>query len=635
MLNKANRFARVILPKNQFSQCAIGLQNRVARVNAAVQSAKQQQVLLPSRFYSSQAKEDMFCFQCEQTNNGTGCTTLGVCGKTPEVAALQDLLINNLKNMSVYTHLAHKNGVPMDMIRPFSDLVLRGLYSTLTNVNFDAQRFVDYLTECQEMTMEAKKLYESSTANPRKIEFEHAYDISKELQARDVPTLVAIAKSVGVQERLGQLGQFAGSMQELLTYGLKGYAAYAREAELLGQTDPEVFAFMNEAMAFLSGVPNVTEFDAHNGDHALALALKCGEVNIKVMSLLDKGANVRFGSPEPTQVSTTPEPGKCILVSGHDLGDLHAILEQTEGKGINVYTHGELLPGNSYPGLKKFKHLKGNYGGPWQLQQYDFSMFPGPIVMTTNCIIEPRKKYADRIFTTSEVGWPGVRHIKNHDFSEVVKSALENKGFPESVAKEEKKQLTIGFNHHTILSIAPSLVDAITKGQLQKVFVIGGCDGTEGERNFYKDLATSLPKDSTLMLTLGCAKYRINKYDHGTMDLVDPKTQQKITIPRLLDVGQCNDVYSALKVALALKEVTGVKDINDLPLAYAISWFEQKAVVIFLTMLHLGVKNMRIGPRLPAFLPPAVVKVLQEKLNLRAVPVPDVQSEMNAMIKGM
>lgn len=576
---------------------------------------------------------DMFCFQCEQTKDGTGCTTVGVCGKTPEVAALQDLLIYNLRYTSVYAHNARCMGVCAEQLRPASEFLLHGLYATLTNVNFDPERFVEYLEQCEHHMTQCRALYESAckqhNVQPRSFVMPHG-TVSVNTASEQ---LVHFGREIaGVDGRIRELGQQVGSVQELVSYGLKGLAAYAKEALMFGQSDTAVFDYMHEAMALLSNVPGAVQgLDANNVDTLLNMALRCGEVNIRVMELLDTGATTAFGHPTPTPVLTTPVPGKCILVSGHDLSDLHEILRLTEGTDINVYTHGELLPGHGYPGLKQYKHLVGNYGGPWQLQKMEFSAFPGAILMTTNCIVEPRKSYRNRIFTTGVVGYEGVQHLKSRaDFVKVVESAKQLAGFPESVATQEKKYVNTGFAHNAVLGLAPAVIQAVKNGDIKRFWLIGGCDGSEGERSYYKDIATNVPQDNVVM-TLGCAKYRFNRYEFGSIDVGG---MEGVQIPRLLDIGQCNDSYSAVKIASALADAFGTKDLNDLPISFVISWFEQKAVVVLLTLLKLGLKNMRTGPALPAFIDPVTLQLLVDKWQLHPIAAKDYRADMMAMLKG-
>ena len=405
------------------------------------------------------------------------------------------------------------------------------------------------------------------------------------------------------------------AVQELVTYGLKGLCAYAEHAEILGRSEPGIFSFVHEALAFLIS-PEAYE----NMDKLLGYALKVGEVNLRVMKILEEGANSQYGNPVPTKVRTTSVKGKAILVSGHDLKDLEHILEASKGTGVNVFTHGELLPAHSYPVLKeKYPHLVGNWGGAWQNQKTDFAAFPGPIVMTTNCLVEPRKSYSDRIFTTSVTGWPGVKHVgENKDYKPVVDLALQSEGFKETDADE--KALTTGFGKHTILANAGAVVDAINAGAIKRFFVIGGCDGAEAERNYFGDLAASLPND-TMILTLGCGKYRFNSKELGNIG----------PFPRVLDMGQCNDAIGAVEVAVALANAYKT-DVNSLPLSFAISWFEQKAVAVLLSLLHLGIRNIRLGPNLPAFIPPSTLNLLVEKFNI--APAGDFKVDMANMMNG-
>lgn len=442
----------------------------------------------------------MFCFQCEQTDKGTGCTTIGVCGKTPEVATLQDYLLHALKEIAYYGKQARALGVSDAKIDAF---LLDALFSTLTNVNFDESRFVTYLRTAEVHYNRIKQMYVTA-AKAKGITPVQDVDFALPKNA-DAAALIAEGRLYGIPKRQERLGADYVGLQELITYGLKGAAAYADHARVLGKTNEEVNAFMMDSLAFLratdSSVPDL-----------LAWALRVGDVNLKIMGMLNEGAITLYGKPEPTRVLTTAKRGKCILVSGHDLKDLEEILKQTEGKGINVYTHGELLPAHSYPGLKRYKHLIGNYGGAWQNQKMEFALFPGPIVMTTNCIIEPKKSYKDRIYTRSTVGWPGVRHLPDTDFGIVVKSALECKGFEKDEATE--KFVTTGFGHHAVLDVAGKVVELVKSGDIKHFFLIGGCDGSEGERNYFKELALGAPKDSVI-LTLACGKYRFNKFDFG------------------------------------------------------------------------------------------------------------------------
>jgi len=386
-------------------------------------------------------------------------------------------------------------------------------------------------------------------------------------------------------------------LQELLLYGLKGMAAYAEHALVLGHEDDSVYAFIAEALFYLAEeIPSVEKL--------LALNLKCGEVNLLVMELLDTANTGAYGHPVPTPVRVEPLKGKAILVSGHDLKDLEILLVQTEGKGINIYTHGEMLPAHGYPELKKFKHLVGNYGGAWQDQKVEFARFPGAILMTTNCIQEPQENYENRIFTSGLVGWSGVTHIANGDFSPVIEAALAASGFADD---GQDKTILVGFGHNAVLGVADKVVDAVKSGAIKHFFLVGGCDGARSGRDYYTEFAESVPKDCVIM-TLACGKFRFNKLDFGTIG----------GIPRLLDIGQCNDAYSAIQIAVALSKAFNC-GVNDLPLSLVLSWYEQKAVAILLTLLHLGIRNIRLGPTLPAFVTPNVLKVLNEKFNLMPI----------------
>jgi hydroxylamine reductase len=507
----------------------------------------------------------MFCFQCEQTKDGQGCTKFGVCGKSPEVAEMQDQLVLDLKQIA--------KAMPRD--KNLDGFIVDGLFSTVTNVNFDPDRFHKLLDK--------------------------ARDIKKRSGISDFPT-------VEILQRRKLMGDDVIGLQEMLTYGLKGTAAYAHHAKILGQEDDSVYAFFHEALSFLASNP----MDAGK---LLAMCLRCGEVNLKVMGLLDKGHTMHFGNPVPTKVRITPVKGKAILISGHDMKDLEDLLRQTEGKGINIYTHGEMLPAHGYPELKKYKHLVGNYGGAWQDQQKEFAAFPGAILMTTNCIQRPQDNYKARIFTNGLVGWPEVVHIKDNNFAPVIEAALKEKGF-ESAGEE--KYITVGFAHSAVLGVAPAVVEAVRSGKIRRFFLIGGCDGAKSGRNYYTEFAEKVPSDCVI-LTLACGKYRFNKLDFGDIG----------GIPRLLDMGQCNDAYSAIKVAGALAGAFNC-GVNDLPLSLILSWYEQKAVCILLTLLSLGIKNMRLGPSLPAFVTPAMLKILAEKFNI--MPITTADADLKAIL---
>ena len=536
----------------------------------------------------------MFCYQCEQTKNG-GCAVVGMCGKDPQTAALQDLMIHGAKGLAMYAHRARAFGGIDEEIDRFA---IEILFTTVTNVNFDIERHVALLAHLATLRDRARGLYERGAAaagvTPEALEGPAAWR-----PATDLAGLVRQGEAVGIRTRQAIVGEERTGLEELALYGLKGLAAYADHALLLGQSDTAVFAFVHEALDALTRELEVSEL--------LALSLRVGEANLRVMELLDGAHTSRYGHPVPTPVRVTPVEGKAILVSGHDLVDLEALLQQTAGRGINIYTHGEMLPAHGYPGLKKYPHLVGNFGGAWQDQRREFADFPGAILMTTNCIQRPAPSYQSRLFTCGLVAWPGVAHIENRDFEPVIQAALAATGFP--VDADEQTVLT-GFGHDAVLGVADQVVAAVQSGAIRHFFLIGGCDGAEPGRDYYTRLAESVPKDAVI-LTLACGKYRFNRMDFGTIG----------GIPRLLDMGQCNDAFSAIRVAAALADAFGT-DVNGLPLSLVLSWFEQKAVAILLSLLHLGVRDIRIGPQLPAFLTPGVVGALHDQFGLRPVTTP-------------
>ncbi len=535
----------------------------------------------------------MFCFQCEQAAKGTGCSAIGVCGKTPDVAALQDLLIHAAKGISMYAHRARSLGAGDRKIDRF---VVEALFTTVTNVNFSRERLHQELVKAASMKNKARKLYEEACQKadrqPEKLSGPAEWQ-----PAADADGLVQQGQEVGITDRIRVRGMDVAGLEELLTYGLKGTAAYADHAMILGQEDDGVYAFFHEAL------DSLTRTD-HTAVSLLPLVLKCGEVNFRVMEMLDKANTGTYGHPVPTPVRITPVKGKAILVSGHDLKDLEELLKQTEGTGIHVYTHSEMLPAHGYPGLKKYKHLVGNYGGAWYQQQDEFEHFPGAILMTTNCIQKPKDSYRHRIFTCGLVAWPGVTHISNRDFRPVIEAARAADGFKHT---EPEKTILVGFGHNTVLGVADKVIEAVKAGKIRRFFLIGGCDGYKEGRNYYTEFAEAVP-DDCMILTLACGKYRFNKLDFGTIE----------GLPRLLDVGQCNDAYSAIKIAVALADAFKC-GVNDLPLSMILSWYEQKAVCILLTLLHLGVRNIRLGPSLPAFVSPNVLGVLVEKFGIRPI----------------
>jgi len=546
----------------------------------------------------------MFCYQCEQTGKGTGCTASGVCGKDAETAALQDLLVYATKGIAMYGHRARKFSAKDRAVDVF---MLKALFSAVTNVNFDTARLQKLLVEAATLKEMAKGLYENACKKAN-TQAEQLAGPAAWIPAADLPGLVAQGVEIGIETRLQTLGPDITGLQELLTYGLKGAAAYADHAMILGQEDDEVYAFFHEALDFLcKDNPSVEEL--------LAMNLRCGEVNLMVMGLLDAANTGVYGNPVPTPVRIEPRKGKAILVSGHDLKDLEELLKQTEGKGINVYTHGEMLPAHGYPQLKKYPHLAGNFGGAWQEQRKELEGFPGAILFTTNCIQKPKDSYMQRVFTSGLVAWPGATHIKDHDFTPVIEAALAAEGFKEDGAD---KTLLVGFGHAAVLGVADKVIAAVKSGAIKHFFLIGGCDGAKPGRNYYTDFAQAVPKDCVI-LTLACGKYRFNKLDFGDIG----------GIPRLLDIGQCNDAYSAIQIAVALAKAFGC-GVNDLPLSLILSWYEQKAVCILLSLLHLGIKNIRLGPSLPAFVTPAVLQVLVDKFNLMPITTP--QEDLQAIM---
>ena len=546
----------------------------------------------------------MFCYQCEQTAKGTGCTMHGVCGKDPEVAALQDLLVHAAKGIAMYAHRARLLGARDGAVDAF---MLDALFPTLTNVNFDPQRLQALLTQAAQVRDKARALYEAAARRagktPEKVDGAAAW-----APAWDLNGLIRQGEEVSIQKRTDALGDTVTGLQELIVYGLKGAAAYAIHAHVLGRDDDAVFALLHEILSFVAQEPT-------DVNDLVGCALKTGELNLKAMEILDAANTSTYGHPEPTPVRVTPVKGKAIVVSGHDLKDLEDLLKQTEGKGINVYTHGEMLPCLAYPGLKRFKHLVGNYGSAWQNQQREFDDFPGAILMTTNCLMKPKESYRARVFTAGPVGWPGCVHIADRDFAPVIQAAL---GAPGFAADEPPKTITVGFARNTVMSVAGKVIEAVKSGAIRHFFLIGGCDGAKPGRNYYTDLAQAVPKDCVI-LTLACGKYRFNKLDFGDIG----------GIPRFLDVGQCNDAYSAIQIAVALAKAFNT-DVNSLPLSLILSWYEQKAVAILLTLLYLGIKNMRLGPSLPAFVTPPVLNVLVEKFGIAPVTTP--QQDLQAIL---
>ena len=545
----------------------------------------------------------MYCVQCEQSNKGGCAVKIGSCGKSAEVADLQDVLLRVMQGVSAYAARAAAKGTRDAEVDAFTP---HAWFTTLTNVNFDADRFTALIARALEIRAKARALAESAGADLTDLPEPALWN-----PGITQPQLAAAAPMAAIQRFMDRDGPSITGLRNLILYGLKGTAAYSEHARVLGKEEAAISAEFHRLAAFLAT-------DPRGMDALLREALAVGALNLKVMALLDEANTSRFGHPEPTQVRMTPRTGKAILVSGHDLGDLEALLQQTESKGINIYTHGEMLPANAYPGLKRFAHLAGNYGGAWQNQQKDFAAFPGAILMTSNCLINPELNgYRDRIFTTGPVGWHGIPHVKAHDFSPVINTALAQPGFTEATPVEF---ITAGFAHNTVLGVADTLLGMIHKGDVKNIFLIGGCDGARPGRNYFHDLAMATPQDS-LVLTLGCGKFRFNREEFGNIN----------GIPRLLDIGQCNDAYSAIQIATAVAGALGC-GVNDLPLHYAISWFEQKATAVLLTMLHLGLRGIHLGPTLPQFLTPEVLGVLVDKFGIR--PTGDAKTDLAEMLQA-
>jgi len=548
---------------------------------------------------------DMFCYQCQETAKGTGCTLKGVCGKTPEVAGLQDLLVYQLKGISQYTTRLRKLNIEMPEVNKF---IGDSLFMTITNANFDYDRFVVKINEGFELREKAKNaLIENGGELPV---------LSCDCltwKSNDPKEMDAKAKSVGV---LSTENEDIRSLRELVIYGLKGMAAYGEHAFNLGYVDPEVDAFIQEALV-------ATTDDCLSADELTALVLKTGSMGVQVMALLDKANTTTYGNPEITKVNLGVRTNPGILISGHDLKDMEELLRQTEGSGVDVYTHSEMLPANYYPAFKKYSHFVGNYGGAWWSQVTDFETFNGVVLFTTNCIVPPRKSatYVDRVYTTGASGFPEFKHIadrgdgKPKDFSALIAHA---KTFA-SPTEIETGEIVGGFAHAQVFALADKIVDAVKTGAIRKFFVMAGCDGRMKDRNYYTEFAEKLPKD-TVILTAGCAKYRYNKLPLGDIG----------GIPRVLDAGQCNDSYSLVVIAMKLAEIFKLNDINELPIAYNIAWYEQKAVIVLLALLSLGVKNIHLGPTLPAFLSPNVANVLVN--NFGIAPIGTVDEDMKLFL---
>ncbi|AKP34980.1 hydroxylamine reductase [Yersinia aleksiciae] len=548
----------------------------------------------------------MFCVQCEQTIRtpaGNGCSyAQGMCGKTAETSDLQDLLVAVLQGLSAWALTAREVGIVDHQIDSFAP---RAFFSTLTNVNFDSDRIIGYAKEAillrQSLAIRCRLLDSTITVDHPLAELQ--------LLSDDIPTLQQQSQQFALNSDKAEIGDDIHGLRMLCLYGLKGAAAYMEHAHVLGQHDEQIYAEYHAYMAWLGTQPR-------DVDTLLNNAMGIGKMNFNVMAILDAGETQAYGDPQPTAVNVRPVAGKAILISGHDLKDLQMLLEQTEGTGVNIYTHGEMLPAHGYPELKRYSHLVGNYGSGWQNQQTEFAKFPGPILMTSNCIIDPNVgNYGDRIWTRSIVGWPGVNHLEGDDFAQVIDQALGMAGFPYN---ELEHLITVGFGRQTLLNAADTVIDLVATKKLRHVFLVGGCDGSRTERSYFTDFARSVPQDCIIM-TLACGKYRFNKLDFGTLE----------GLPRLLDVGQCNDAYSAIMLAVKLSEKLGCT-VNDLPLSLVLSWFEQKAIVILLTLLSLGVKNIYTGPTAPGFLTDNLMGILYEKFGMR--PITTVEQDMNEIL---
>ena len=556
----------------------------------------------------------MFCYQCQETLGNKGCTKIGVCGKTDEVSALQDLLIYSLKGISFWATKARELGVRDESTDMF---VVKGLFSTVTNVNFDPDRFVNWINESFEKRRNIREKFLNSYKKKHSKEFnEKVPDCASWTSSGEKVDLLEKAKTVGIMSN-PDLNEDLRSLREFEVISLKGMAAYLDHAYILGFKEDELFAFVEEALS-------ATVNDENGVEKMFDYVVKTGKEGLKAMELLDRANTSHYGHPEPTMVNIGVKEGPAILMSGHDLKDFEELLDQAKEAGVNVYTHGEMLPANAYPFFKKYPNLVGNYGNAWWKQNEEFEKFNGPIIMNTNCLTPPRGSYTSRLFTTGLVGWPGVKHIADRvngapkDFSPVIKMALEIGKGPQQL---ESGTLPIGFAHNTVTKTLDKLEKMVKSGKIKKFFVMSGCDGRMKSREYYTKLALKIPEDSVI-LTSGCAKYRYNKLDLGEID----------GIPRVLDAGQCNDSYSWLVVASKLTEIFGAESVNDLPISFDIAWYEQKAVIILNALLSLGVQKIRLGPTLPAFISPNILKVLIEKFEIK--PINKVDEDLEAMLQG-
>ena len=535
----------------------------------------------------------MFCYQCEQTFGGKGCTKSGVCGKTPEIANLQDLLLYQLKGISCYAKPLIEQGKKID--KEIVEFVENGLFTTLTNVNFDAENHVKLLKESQKIK---EKLRNQAPAGQYPEAATYNVSDTKEGMLKD-----AVKAGIMYDQNLDP---DIRSLRSTILFGLKGISAYGHQARFIKYNSDQVDNF------YFQGLEATTN-DALTLDDMIRMTMRTGNMSVEVMKVLDEANTTTYEHPSPQKVNINSKKGPFIVISGHDLRDLEMLLEQTEGKGINIYTHGEMLPAHGYPALNKYKHLAGNYGTAWQNQQKEFNEIPGCILMTTNCLMRPRETYKDRIFTTNVVGWDGVKNIGvsadgTKDFSEMITKALELGGFKED---QEVKEILVGFGHHATLSHAGAIVNAVKEGKVRHFFLIGGCDGARPGRSYYTEFAKMVPEDC-IILTLACGKYRFNNLDFGTV----------AGLPRLLDIGQCNDAYSAVRIATALADAFDT-DVNSLPLSIVLSWYEQKAVADLLALLSLGIKGIFLGPSLPAFISPNVLQYLVETFDIKPISTPE------------
>ena len=528
----------------------------------------------------------MFCFQCQETAGCSGCTVSGVCGKKPDVAAMQDLLVYVTKGISAVTTQLRSEGKEID--DNINHQIIVNLFTTITNANFDKESIITRIKETLEIKEELLKKVENRDDLPEAAFWNGTEDTFEDKASR-----------VGI---LATENEDIRSLRELITYGLKGLAAYAKHAAALAYTDEEIDAFLQKALA-------VTTDDALSAEELIALTLETGNFGVRVMELLDKANTAAYGNPEITKVNIGVGKNPGILVSGHDLHDLEMLLEQTQGTGVDIYTHSEMLPAHYYPAFKKYPNFIGNYGNAWWKQKEEFESFHGPILMTTNCIVPPKDSYKDRMYTTGAASYPGCTHIpggvgEEKDFSEIIAKAKQCQA-PEEI---EHGEIIGGFAHAQVFALADKIVEAVKSGAIRKFVVMAGCDGRAKSRNYYTDFAKGLPKD-TVILTAGCAKYKYNKLNLGDIG----------GIPRVLDAGQCNDSYSLAVIALKLKEIFELNDINELPIVYNIAWYEQKAVIVLLALLALGVKNIHLGPTLPAFLSPNVAKILVDNFGISGI----------------